>query len=45
MCNGKSRRVGDYNFKYDEPNEEEWLEGEEWKNVVLGTVSKIVCER
>ena len=32
-CNGKRNRTGTYEFKFDIPNEEECLEGEEWKQV------------
>ena len=32
-CNGKRNVTGGYEFKFDVPNEEECLEGEEWRDV------------
>ena len=38
-CNGKNKRVGAYEFKFDVPNEPDCLDGEEWNNIDTSVLS------
>ena len=41
-CIGKRKRTGEYEFKFDVPNEEKCLEGEEWRDVDEALLCKLM---